>query len=50
MEWKSSRLAPFSYAAYVTSKDRDTIQWGSPWKKWDGTVILDLDGISTHRK
>jgi len=50
MEWKSSRLAPFSYAAYVTFKDRDTIQWGSLWKNWNGAVILDLDGVSIRRK
>lgn len=50
MEWKSGLFAPFSYTAYVTFKDRDTIQWTSLWKDWKGTVILYLEGTSTRRK
>ena len=50
MEWKSGLLAPTSYTAQVTFKDRDTMRWKSLWKSWNGSVILDLEGVSTRRK
>ncbi len=49
MEWKSGLFAPTSYTANVTFKDRDTIQWKSLWKNWNGKVILELEGVSIRK-
>ena len=50
MEWNTGLFAPVSYTGYAAFTDRDTIRWKSLLKDWKGTVILDLEGISTRRK
>ncbi len=50
MEWTTGLFAPVSYIGYAAFTDRDTIRWKSLLKDWKGTVILDLEGISTRRK